>query len=202
MTIKITDADIVTAFDGKGVIGSKVTNFEGFQKAVLKAVEAHDFTEGDIPGQAFIMVPEAAPFVSAGAGKKSTSPEDFVLREHRGQVNAYLRREHAAPTEGCAVVMYTLEAYLDDPDVDEAEATRIKAEADVREPVGVPVTHVLVAVLAFAGPSSPLDPWRFVHNLAGGNKEALVWGGDTIREKAKEIRDYWGEWAIVADPPA
>jgi len=41
---------------------------------------------------------------------------------------------------------------------------------------------------------SPAD-----NDLAGGNKEALVWTADEIRAKATEIRAYDEEWAVVAD---
>ena len=98
------------------------------------------------------------PFVSAGVGPQSTNPTDYVCRLHRGHVGAYLKREHAAPITGCAVVVYTREAYLANPEITAMEAYRIGD-----------ATHVLVAVLAFAGPEAPLTPHRLVANLAGGN---------------------------------
>jgi hypothetical protein len=113
-----------------------------------------------------------------------------VCREHRGVVSAYLRREFAAPVTGCALVVYTRKAYFQDPDVTPAEAARI----DALDP-----THVLVAVLAFAGPKSPLPPYRLVWNLAGGNNEALLYTADEIRAKAKEAIDYDNDWSPVAD---
>jgi len=58
---------------------------------------------------------------------------------------------------------------------------------------------VLVAVLAFAGPKAPLTPHRLVKNLAGGNKEALLWSADEIRAKCAEAAGYWDEWCVVAD---
>lgn len=88
--------------------------------------------------------------------------------------------------------MYTAEAYLSDPDVagDEAEVRRIQRSG---------CTHVLVAVLASAGPKSPYSPERFVSNLAGGNKEALTWSAEEIRQKAAEVTAYAREWSVVAD---
>jgi hypothetical protein len=62
------------------------------------------------------------------------------------------------------------------------------------------ITHVLVAVLAFAGPQSQLSPHRFAANLAGGNHEAQAWTADEIRAKAKDIMAYDNEWVTVADP--
>ena len=81
---------------------------------------------------------------------------------------------------------------LRDPDVHENpdELDRVRVSG---------ATHILVAVIAFAGPKSPLPAWRFVCNLAGGNLNAQGLSGDAIREQAKEIRDYWSDWSVVAD---
>ena len=190
--MRIANANILTAFDAAS-IGTKVTNPSGFRAHLADAVGSTDFGAQRVPGQAFLTLPEAAQrTVSAGVGKRTTNPGDFVLREHRGKVAAFLKREHAAPVEGLAAVVYTAEAYLSDPDVagDAGEVERIQDEG---------ATHVLVAVLAFAGPKAPLGPGRLVANLAGGNKEALVWGADEIRTKAEESNGYWAEWATVAD---
>ncbi|OGZ33046.1 MAG: hypothetical protein A2174_01840 [Candidatus Portnoybacteria bacterium RBG_13_41_18] len=128
--------------------------------------------------------------VSAGVGVRSTTPEDYILREYRGQVDLYLQRWLAAPVESLAVIVYTTEAYLSDPDVKSEEAARIQQSG---------ATHVLVAVLASAGPKAPLSPKRFVHNLAGGNKEAVQWTADEIRHKAAEVKAYHDKWCVVAD---
>jgi hypothetical protein len=190
--LKIERANIVTAFAEK-TIGSKVTMACAFSAALIKAVEAFDFGAQRVPGQGLIKLPnEACAFVSAGVGKRVDDESAYVVRLHRGRCSAYLKREHAAPVEGVAVVVYTVAAYLADPDVagDAAEVGRIARETP---------THILVAVLAFAGPQAPLPPIRFVHNLAGGNKEALTWTADEIRAKAAEIRAYDEVWAGVAD---
>ena len=60
-------------------------------------------------------------------------------------------------------------------------------------------THVVVAVLGFAGPNPPLSPYRFVSNLAGGNNEALTYTADDMRRMAKDIKAYDDEWCVVAD---
>jgi hypothetical protein len=184
--MKIALADIVTAFDDF-TIGSKVTDRDGFFDALTKAIEAHDFSTDRIPGQAFIVCPDAIPFVSAGDGKRTDNPEDYIPALHRGQVGLYLKREKAGEVQFCAAVVYTKEAYLKDPDVTHEEAERI-GDAD----------YVLVAVIASSGPESPLSPYRFVHNLAGGNREAQVWTGDEIRDRAKDILAHANEWATVA----
>jgi len=203
---QIVPSNICSAFGTHSVIGSKVINHAEFNRMLLAAVAAHDFSADRIPGQAFILIPEAIPFVSAGAGRPTTDPSNYVLREYRGKVSAFLKREFAAPVEGCAAVVYTKKAYLDDPDITPEEAQRIDSFGYMN-PLGFPdpaywvctVTHVLVTVLAFAGPQSQLSPHRFTANLAGGNHEAQVWTADEIRAKAKDIMGYDNSWTTVAD---
>jgi len=184
-------SDICTAHKPTGVIGSKITNTIGFFNVLQRAIEAHDFSMDRIPGQAFIVLPEAIPFVSSGVGKPTQNPADYVLREYRGRVSAYLRREHACAVESCAVVVYTREAYLADPDVTPGEYSRISILSLV--------SHVLVAVLASGSGQSQLTPHRLVANLAGGNREAQVWFDYEIRAKARASIEYDNNWVTVAD---
>ena len=187
--IKLAISNIVSAFDPEA-IGSRVNNIPEFFRAAEDAVAAYDFTQGKIPGQGFVLCPAAVPVVSAGVGPRSKNADDYVCREHRGVVSAYLKRKFAATVTGCALVVYTVKAYLADPDITSEEATRISDQG---------ITHVLVAVLAFAGPESQLSPYRLVWNLGGGNREALVWTADEIRAKAKASIDYDNDWSPVAD---
>jgi hypothetical protein len=120
----------------------------------------------------------------------------YTLRLYRGRVSAFLKRKHAAATESLHCVVYTRQAYFDDPDITPEEMARIVA-VDLLN--GRPVTHVLVAVLASAGPQSQLGPYRFTANLAGGNHEAQVWTADEIRAKARAIMAYDQAWQTVAD---
>lgn len=184
-------SNIFNGFDPKGVIGSKVTDSMGFLKVLGAAVERHDTSTDRIEGQSLVSVPEAVPFVSSGVGHHQLDPSSYVLRFRRGRVSAYLKRKYAAPVEDCSVVVYTTEAYLKDPDVDQNEVDRILKMDQA--------THVIVALLAFAGPESKLSPLRFVANLAGGNNEAMEWSADEIRAKAAEVLEYHDAWAVVAD---
>jgi len=196
----IVPSNICSAFEPSGVIGSKVINHAEFSRVLQAAVAAHDFSADRIQGQGFILIPEAIPFVSAGAGRPTTDPSNYVLREYRGKVSAFLKREFAAPVEGCAAVVYTMQAYLDDPDITPEEAKRVTAATLLSEDnVSSDTTYVLVTVLAFAGPQSQLSPHRFTANLAGGNHEAQVWTADEIRAKAKAIMGYDDQWSTVAD---
>lgn len=195
-TVRLAYANILTAF-GPTTVGSKVTNPEFFLATVAESVERFDFTAANptvtTPGQGKVFLPRAAnAFVSAGVGQHRNDPSAYVLRSWRGSVGAYLRRDFAAPVESVAVIVYTVDAYLSDPDVagDAAEVARVK---------GVDATHVIVAVLASAGPDAPLSPGRLVSNLAGGNKDALAWDADTIRAKARESAEYSNTWGVVAD---
>lgn len=197
----IIPSNICSALDATGVIGSKVINQAAFLKVLKRAVADHDFTKDRIPGQAYLPIPDAVPFVSSGVGRRTQRPEDYVLRVHREWVGVYLRREFAAPVTTCAAVVYTMDAYLADPDITPDEAKRITASALMsNEDVSSNACYVLVALLAGSGESSKLSPHRFTANLAGGNKEALVWTADEIRAKAREILDYANDWVTVADP--
>jgi len=181
--------NICSAFN-PSTIGTKVTNPLKFLGILKDALAQYDASKDRVPGQHFVVLPETVlEFVSAGVGHRTANVQDYNLREHRGIVSAFLKRELAEKATGCAVVLYTLEAYKNDPEVDMSEVANFHPET----------THVVVAVLAFAGPRSPLSPGRFVSNLAGGNLEALTYSGDDIRRMAKEINDYQNQWATVAD---
>jgi hypothetical protein len=192
--MKIVNSKIVTAFSDQ-TVGTKVIDAEEFWIKVKTDLCFHDVDKDVVAGQHFIMLRNPEKYLSAGIGKRTTNPEDYVLRLYRGQVKAYLRREFAAPIEGGAAVIYTIDAYRNDPQVDEDELNSIDPDC----------THVLVAVLGFAGPKPPLTPGRFVQNLAGGNNDAFCYTADEIRSIAKEIADYWSSedggqgWCVVAD---
>lgn len=193
----IATSDICTALQGQGVIGSKVTDEYQFMVELHNAVADHDFSADRVPGQGFIHLPKGIPFVSAGVGKPVPDTESYTLRLYRGKVQAFLKRGHAAPVENLHCVVYTLDAYVRDPDVTPEEVVRLVKQLDDEE--GPEATHVLVAVLASAGPQSQLGTYRFTANLAGGNREAQLWTADEIRAKAREIMDYDQAWQTVAD---
>jgi len=207
MNINLGNADIITAFD-EHTIGTKVpstseqhgpVNREMFMMLILDAIRECDFSAQRVPGQAFLMLPaEARLCISAGVATRSNNdaPDDFVIRKYREGCKLYLKRSVAErqgrnKATGCAVVVYTLDACLADPDV--------KGTEEAKRVVDEGLTHILVAVLGFSGPKAPLPPFRFVHNLAGGNLEALEWSADEIRTKAKEIIDYANNYIAVAD---
>jgi len=192
MTVLLAFANILTAFDDK-CVGSKVTRPGLFAVSVAKAVKRFDFAAQTTPGQGYIQLsPNVCQYVSAGVGRHIDDHDAYALRSWRGKVSAYLKREYAAKTDSVAVVVYTVKAYLADPDI--AGDTEERARIALSDP-----THVIVAVLASAGPPSPLSPGRLVSNLAGGNKDALAWTADEIRAKARESAEYSKEWGVVAD---
>lgn len=166
----ITTANIVTAFDSV-TIGTKVTDTDGFYRVLTEAIKSYDFDAQRIPGQGFIVMPEAMPFVSAGDGERTEDPADYEPHLHRGNVELFLKRRCAGKVTFCACVVYTHKAYVADPDVagDEEELARVK-DAD----------YVLVAVLANSGPKGPITPGRMVYNMAGHNND------DTLGE-SREI---------------
>lgn len=187
----IVPSDIVTAFDDIS-IGSKVYDELKFLEEVANGIESFDWNTCRVQGQAYIKLSKyACNFVGAGVGKRTKDPNDYLIRIHRGEVGLYLHRSLAVKNvDDVAVVIYTFDAYLKDPDMTDEEYKRINS---------LHPTHVIVTVLASSGEPSVLSPGRFVSNLAGGNREALVWTADEIRNRAKEIKQYHSEWCVVAD---
>lgn len=163
---------------------------------VISAIKLDDAIGGpDAIGQYLIRLhPATTRMVLSGLGKRSVDPDDYVLRSHRGYVSAFLKREHAAPTLAVDVVVYTREAYLKDPDVqqDERELHRVQHSS---------ATHILVGVLAHGASESELSPFRFVHNLAGGNNAYLPENltVEDIVAEAQSVMRHASEWSVVAD---
>lgn len=191
--IHFIPSDICTAFQTSNVIGSKVTYPLGFSRVLRAAIAEHDFSTDRVPGQAVITITKGLNNVSSGVGIAVNDPSAYVLRSYRGKVSAFLQRRFAAEVTSCGAVVYTREAYMEDPDVTPEEMARVAVEHLTQ-----PVTHVVVAVLASSG-ESQLSPRRFVANLAGGNREALVWSADEIRERAKAVIIHDSHWVTVAD---
>ncbi len=223
---RIVTSDICTAFDPRA-IGSQVNKHDTslFLDALDSLIEQYDSSQDKVKGQHFVVCPEAMYiYVSAGDGLKTDNPDDYVVRNHREGPKMFLKREKAGKVNFLACVVYTLEAYLNDPDVTPEEAARVTnlgATGSTTEG-----THVLVAVIASSGPASPVTPYRFVHNLAGGNNEYLPprvpeeisagnyqeWPGACanyceeleayitgIIGRAREVKEYWDKYSVVAD---
>ena len=119
---------------------------------------------------------------------------DYHPRLWRGVVSLYLKREKAATADSVAAVVYTKDAYLLDPEVKDSPEGKRVLESDA--------THVLVAVLASAGPKAPVGFERFVKNLAGGNRKYSPDQGYTLEKaiaEARAVAEYHDEWCTVAD---
>lgn len=217
--IVLAHSKILTAFHEK-TVGSKVTNKDAFTAILVDAINAHDTSKDRTSGQHFIVLPdEAKAHVACGDARVDTHlPEDFIVRFWRGEKIRCLPREKAEPVETVAAVVYTLDAYGKDPQVDMVELDTLKAQG---------ATHVLVAVIASAGPNPQMSPERLVANLAGGNND-YAWldrieqilelgkGEDRakcsiegvkqlkkhaadLRKTAKGVADYNAKWCRVAD---
>jgi len=177
-------------------IGSKCGYGLTFEARVERAIENHDPSRDRAPGQHFIVLtPEDInqSRITAGVGRKTANVEDYVLRTYRGEVKTFLKREHALPVSFCAVIVYTKQAYLADPESTE------ELKAEIEKSGG---THFLIALLANAEgvPSpAPRSPSNLVKCLAGRNNEAEVWTLDEVREMAKASVEYDETFAVVAD---
>lgn len=210
MDIKVIVSNICTAHQAL-TIGSRILNRTMFNALLEIAIQNHDFNSDRTKGQAvldlFFNLPKheddrmqrafmdaAVHCVSSGFGQRSKDPEDYIARFHREQVQLFLKREHAGPVKSLRAVVYTKEAYLNDPDVfnDSREIDRIVANTTA--------THVLVAVLA--GPVEGfVSPYRFVANLAGGNldyREGKMKYAELVR-LANDVKDFDDKWVVVSD---
>lgn len=213
--MKLAISDIVTAFNKEGVIGTKVIiPQEDFITTLETTVLLTDnLQEDQVPGQHFVKCPRGMnEMVSCGTGKHTGNAEDYIVRMHRGEPCLFLKRELAAPCTGLACVIYTRQAYLDDPQVTPERVEALPEDA----------THVLVAVLGFSdSPKPEVSSHRFVRNLAGGNNEydmlaraqaeyEKAEGADRFdsllqREvelmvkRAKAVVEYEQTWCTVAD---
>lgn len=184
--MKMVASSVCKAFEAF-TVGTRADAF--LWDIIQAAIATHDPSKDRAPGQHFIMLPETAlAHIVAGVGRRTENPDDYVVRVWRGRCDAYLKRHKAEQATGVACVVYTREAYGTDPDVTPEE---MAALGDA--------THVLVAVLAFAGPSSPPPAWTYLRNLAGANNEEMALSADEIRAKAKTVVDYHSEWCVVAD---
>jgi hypothetical protein len=166
-----------------GAIGTKVLEPTAINPILKKAIEEFDWDSCTQKGQAFIPLPKSAfKYLSSGDGKlDGRGEDDFLVREWRGDIQMFLKREFAGKVMSAAAVVYTVNAYNRDPDVIES--------GDL---AGEPATHVLVAVLASSGPKPELGFSRFVKNLAGGNKEfsPLTRVDDAMREFREETGTF------------
>ena len=180
-------SSVLTAF-AASTIGTKVRDFKEFCSRVEKYVDNYDFTACRIPGQGFIIMPplEFYDLITAGDGPATDEPTDYTVCKHRGEIGCYLRREKAGDLKFVALVIFTKAAYNADPDV--------IAEGRYTED-----DYMFVAVIGSSGPAAPRTPGRFVHNLAGGNRETLDKTAGELQKEAKEIVDYWSKWSVVAD---
>ena len=158
---------------------------------------------GVLSGQGFIPLPAlACEFLSSGdMPREGLKAEDYVVREWRGEMGMFAKRQHVPPWQlfklaqhvpptFCAAVVYTVDAYCADPQVHPDEIGALRMEN---------ATHVLVAVLGSRGPKPTLSSHRFVRNLAGGNLAFADKTQAELVEMAKDVVEYEQNWVTVAD---
>jgi hypothetical protein len=115
---------------------------------------------------------------------------DYVLRKYRGQVGKFLKRRSVLRSHQVCVVVYTLNAYMKDPDFTRDELYLKKEK----------YTHVLVAVLgSFMPLKTTVSYSRFVKNLAGANNEYKVMNKEQLVKLAKAVINYNDGYSTVAD---
>ena len=193
MTISIAPSYIWQA-ENTSVIGSKVGNSPAFREVLTEAIASHDSSKDRAEGQHFIVLsPEAieASDITCGVGRKTSNIEDYVMREWRGNVQTFLKRENAMAVAFCAVIVYTKSAYLADPHMSD----EVRAEVEASDS-----THYLVALLANGdGVPNARSPYRLVDSLAGGNNEFADISIEDVKAMAVESKAYADSWSVVAD---
>ncbi len=183
---------LASAQFGNAAVGTRIAEPGPLAGALGAAVADYVFPDN---GQGFITLdlevhPSIAEYVQAGVAPVSDIPADYVVRSHRGEIITVLRREAAADLtpDGVAVIVYTREAFLADPDTsDEEKAAFVEAGH----------THCWVTTLAFKGPPPPLGSRRFVRNLAGGNAAYADKTAFELRTEAAAIAEYEAQWCVV-----
>lgn len=186
--MKLAISNVCAAFSSGPVVGTRA--LPTLLPIIEKAVVSHDQSKDQVAGQYVIALPPGATLhVQSGIGFRTKNDSDYIVRVWRGRAECFLKREHSVTATGVTAIVYTREAYAKDPDV----------SAEELESIG-DCTHVVVAVLASAGPEHcPAAPWTFVHNLAGGNNGELAMNANQIRSKAETIEFYYSVWCVVAD---
>jgi len=188
---EISVSNVCTAFD-KMPIGTGVMHRNNFLTALLARIEQTDF--GTL-GQVYIDLPEALLCVSGGLARRE-GVRHVNVRAHRGQFGVYAPRVLAEPPEKLGVVVYTIKAYLADPEVDEEEA---------RSLIWSQAKYVIVAVLSApkgVGGDGVMGTYRFTSNLASGNNKYKPENGYTLDKAisdAKLCLEYENTWITVAD---
>lgn len=217
--MKIGISEVLTAFNGDDVVGTKVLSGIGeFMHLLAAAInkdggKAFESTEEKYRGMGFITMPsDAFHLVRCGAvSRAELSKTDKHIKCYRGVDEVFAHPRAVAPIKSLRVLVCLIDKYLKDPEVGEPEAETLTSE-------DVNATHVIVAI--HAGPAS-FSSTRLVRNIAGGNQDYTLrtklsitgdlehGPGDVEHDvflahsmvgDAKETVEFERRWCVVADP--
>ena len=178
-------------------VGSKILNPEEFRKRLVTEIIRHDHKSDSAPGQHVVTLSyetiEASGIV-CGIGLRTNNLNDYIIRSWRGQVGLYLKRECAVPVEMCRVIVYTKEAMIADPDVDEDYKNEIMNSPDHKY-----VSHYLIALLADGPEPSARSPLRLTAAIGGHNNEYENASIEKIKSDCLESYNYATKWEVVSD---
>lgn len=166
------------------------------QEVLCEYIAAHDPKGDRAPGQHFIRLDlneyMLGKFLS-GVGRRSANPADYYPALWRGEVILLGKRRLAEKTTGAAIIVYTRDAFLADPQLTNEDRAWLDPAA----------THILVDVLAFSNTigAPQLSPHRFVRNMAGGNNAQLTASADELRSEAQLVAAYDESYVTVGDEP-
>jgi hypothetical protein len=204
---QIALADIMLPKVSKSSVGTRILDQDKFIEYLKVALgqfdkKKHDFdaennTGNHKAGQYLVDMPrESIDTVACGVGLKSEFPSDYHYAWHRECIGKFLHRDKSLKPDKLQAVVYTIDAYINDPDVinnpQELNRTLISRDEGVK--------YFLVTVIASEGyENPPVGVSRFVRNLAGGNNAYRNMSIEHIRSEAVRALDYWGKYHAVAD---
>lgn len=178
--VKVIDSRTMTA-SRNNTFGPKILDRAGFYRELEKAVAGVEWPKDFA---IIILPPNVANMVSAGVGRRSPHPEDYVVRRYEGRVGLYLKRSKAARPNLVTATVYTRHAYL-------TELAELGIDENIED-----ATHVLTDVVTHTdGPNWPLDPLRFAIRFA----QNQFISEDSAKRQATKILELDSKWSLVAD---
>jgi hypothetical protein len=194
MTINVKVSSFAIQFNETGV-GSRVLDRARLIDFTSKRLETYKFpVEGDDnfvnEGEGVMPLNEALETVGSGTASRADCEEaDIFPHVHRDVEEMFASRDKACKAEGLSMVMYTWANYSSNNGVKPEEKLSL---AEGEEP-----THIIVAVLASAGPDPQVSEVRFLANLEGGKYDNMSFEEQDVL--ADKVIAYNEKWITVCD---
>lgn len=174
---------------GSPITGAKIIDLDAFGQSLLRAMDPRRHGGfGFLLGRDLFSL-DACESVSCGFGRKSSNPEDYVLRFHQGTVTAFLKRDLVLKTTQAKVLVCTREAYMD--------CKGFAGPSDWQPEVD----YVIVGLVASSGGGYFRSADRLISNLVetkGSPADANL-TLEAFRSTAREVVAFNAHYAVVSD---